>query len=160
MDTIETLETIAQSQAERRASPEDVLIEMGTFAAGTLAAATGNYPSLGGFDGIRESIRMGAAMLKETANEDVRLYLTGSAERPLTAENLALHTGALWWSAASMLTGDYIALGGYDCAYQRLEMGLAALKEKVHAYSARKKNSAETPGTDGREQENRKTRQR
>src|SRR3989338_10569446 len=65
MDTIETLETIAQAQAERRASPEDVLIEMGTFAGGTLAAATGNYVAVGGFDEIRGAIRMGAAMLKE-----------------------------------------------------------------------------------------------
>ena len=68
--------------------------------------------------------------LKEIVRDDIHLYLTGSAERSLTAENLALHTGAPWWSAASMLTGDYIALGGYDGAYQHLEMGLAALKEK------------------------------
>lgn len=103
MDTIETLETIAQSQAKRRASPEDVLIEMGTFAAGTLAAATGDYIALGGFDGIRESVRMGVAVLKEkyqhikdTLNDEEKM-------KPVRDEALGI---LMAQTAALALTGD------------------------------------------------------
>ncbi len=103
MDTIETLETIAQSQAKRWASPEDVLVEMGTFAAGTLAAATGDYIALGGFDGIRERVRMGVAVLKEkyqhikdTLNDEEKM-------KPVRDEALGI---LMAQTAALTLTGD------------------------------------------------------
>ncbi len=85
----------------------------------------------------------GPRTLKGIVDEDLRVYFTGSDERPVTAENIALHWGAFAWSTLAALTGDYIALGGYDGAHLRLEMGLTALKEKVGAYGTRKNGSAE-----------------
>ncbi len=87
---------------------EDIAVEVTTFATGTLAAATGDFPALGGFNGIRERIKMGITYLRENGFFDWR--------------EETIDTVAFYWSTAAGITGDYPSLGGYEGIRARVEL--------------------------------------